>query len=62
VCDVNKIFWNICVGQPGGVHNGGQFKRCNLYAQLKSQEIFQEPIVIIQRMRHTPFLIGDVVY
>jgi hypothetical protein len=23
VCDVNKIFWNICVGQPKRVHDGG---------------------------------------
>jgi len=23
VCDLNKIFWNICVGQPRGVHDGG---------------------------------------
>jgi len=26
VWDVNKIFWNICASQPGGVHDGGQFK------------------------------------
>jgi hypothetical protein len=32
VCDANKIFWNVYVGQPRGVHDGGQFKRCNLYA------------------------------
>jgi hypothetical protein len=24
VCDVDKIFWNICVGQPRRVHDGGQ--------------------------------------
>ncbi len=30
--DVDKIFWNVYVGQLGGVHNGGQFKRCSLYA------------------------------
>jgi hypothetical protein len=22
VCDANKIFWNFCVGQLEGVHNG----------------------------------------
>jgi hypothetical protein len=41
LCDVEKIFWNICASQPRGVHDGGEFKRYNLYAQLRSQEIFQ---------------------
>ncbi len=36
MCDVDKIFWNVCVGRPRGVHDGGQFKRCSLYKQLKS--------------------------
>ncbi len=31
VCDANKIFWNFCVGQLGGVHDDGQFKKCNIY-------------------------------
>ncbi len=60
--DVDKIFWNICVGQLGGVHDDGQSKRCSLYAQLRSREILQEPIIIIQGMRCIPFLIGDVAY
>jgi hypothetical protein len=29
---------------------------------LKYQEILQEPIITIQSMRCTPFLIGDVAY
>jgi hypothetical protein len=62
MCDADKIFWNICVGQLGKVHDGGQFKRSNLYAQLRSQEIFQKLVVIIQNMRCTPFLIGDATY
>jgi hypothetical protein len=23
LCDVDKIFWNICASQPGGIHDGG---------------------------------------
>jgi hypothetical protein len=34
-CGVNKQFWNVCVRQPGGVHDGGQFKVFNLYKQLR---------------------------
>jgi hypothetical protein len=29
--DANKIFWNFCVGQLGGVDNGEQFKKCSIY-------------------------------
>ena len=25
VCDMDRIFWNVCTGQPGGVHDVGQF-------------------------------------
>ncbi len=62
VCDVNKIFWNICASQPGGVHDGGQFKRCSLYAHLRSQEILQKLVVTIQGMKCTSFLISDATY
>lgn len=31
VCDMDKFFLNVCVGQLGGVHDGGQFKYSNLY-------------------------------
>ena len=24
VCDTNRMFWNVCAGQPGGVHDAGQ--------------------------------------
>jgi hypothetical protein len=62
VCDVDKIFWNICVSQPRGVHDGGQFKRCSLYAQLRFWEILQKPVVTTQGMKCTPFLISDATY
>jgi len=26
MCDVEKIFWNVCVGQPRGVHDGGSLR------------------------------------
>ncbi len=26
VCDVDKIFWNVCVDQPRGVHDGGSLR------------------------------------
>ncbi len=62
VCDVNKIFWNICASQPTRAHDGGQFKRCRLYAQLRFQKILQKLIGITQGMKSTPFLISDATY
>jgi hypothetical protein len=44
--DVDKIFWNIYVGQLGGVHDDGQLKKCSLYAQLKFFEILQKLVII----------------
>jgi hypothetical protein len=31
ICDANQVFWIVCVGQPYGVHHGGQFKYFILY-------------------------------
>jgi hypothetical protein len=39
ICDANKIFWSVCVGEPGGVHDGGQFKYSILCRQLQTHEI-----------------------
>ncbi len=35
VCDTQKLFWNICEGQPRGVHIGGQLKTFSLYHDLQ---------------------------
>jgi hypothetical protein len=31
VCNTNKIFWSVHVGQPYGVHDGGQLRYSTLY-------------------------------
>ncbi len=38
-CVVETSGFEMCVGQPRGVHDGGQLKVFNLYKQLKDQEI-----------------------
>jgi len=44
--------------QLKGVHNGGQFKRSNLCAQLKFHEIFQEPSALYyERIIQNKYLI-----
>jgi hypothetical protein len=62
VCDSHKIFWNVCAGQPGGVHDGGQFKVSSLYKDLRKREILQEPVVLVGGIMCTPYLIGDAAY
>jgi hypothetical protein len=41
VSDANKILWNVYTGQPGGVHDGGQFKISSLYRDLKNRDILK---------------------
>jgi hypothetical protein len=36
VCNINKIFWNVCIGQLRGVHDKKQFKISSLYRNLKN--------------------------
>jgi len=34
----------------------------NVYRQLRNHEILQESMVVVRRVRCTPYIIGDVVY
>jgi hypothetical protein len=62
VCDVEKIFWNVCAGCPGGVHDGGQFKTSSLYQQLRRQQVLQHPQIMVRGLTVKPYLIGDSAY
>ena len=62
VCDSNKMFWNVCAGQLGGVHDVGQFVVSSLAAQLSSRQILAEPVIRLSRMDIRPYLIGDIAY
>ena len=37
IYDSNRIFWNVCVGQPGGIHDVGQFAVSSIATQLSTQ-------------------------
>ena len=39
VCDMDRIFWNVCAGQPDGVHDGGQFQWSSLYHELHQRHM-----------------------
>ena len=34
ICDSNKMFWDVCAGQPRGVHDAGQFAISSIASQL----------------------------
>ncbi len=62
VCDTNRIFWNVCAGQPGGVHDAGQFAVSSLAKQLSRRQILAEPIIHLNGMEIRPYLLGDTAY
>jgi len=37
VCDCDMFFWNACIGHPGGVADGGQFKMSSLHHFFQSR-------------------------
>lgn len=62
VCDMDKFFWNVCVGQPSDVHESGLFQYFNLYGSLQTCEILKELVVHIQNLDILPFILGDSTY
>jgi hypothetical protein len=62
MCDVDKMFWNVCVGCLGGVHDRGQFKTSSLYKQLRRQQILQHPQITVGQLTIKPYLVGNSAY
>ena len=62
VYDADRIFWNVCAGQPGGVHDASQFDVSSLHAQLSTTQILAQPIIRLRDINIQPYLIGDTAY
>ena len=62
VCDTNRMFWNVCAGQPGGVHDVGQFAVSFVAAQFSTRQILAVPVIYLRGMDIRPYLIGDTAY
>jgi len=62
VCDANRVFWNVCAGQPGGVHDAGQFAVSSVAAQLSTRQILARPVLQLGGIDIQPYLIGDTAY
>jgi hypothetical protein len=55
------MFCNVCVGQLGGDDDGGQFKKSSLNHELKTKQILQKSVLIMQCVQMIPYFIGDFV-
>jgi hypothetical protein len=62
ICDTNRMFWNVCEGQPGGVHDVEQFAVSSLTKQSSRRQILAEPIIHLGGMEIRPYLLGDTAY
>ena len=56
------FFWNVCAGQPGGVHDVVQFVWSKLYTQLRRRDILLELVLEISGVEVRPYFLGDSAY
>ena len=59
---MNMMFWNVCVGQPGGVHDAGLFDVSSIATQLSTRQILARLIIHLGGMDIMPYLIDDTTY
>ena len=57
ICDVHRIFWNVCASQPCRVHDAGQFVISSLHTQLNTRQILAELIIWLHNIDVQPFLL-----
>ncbi len=62
ICNMDKLFWNVCCLVRGGTTNGGQFKMSFIHEQLQTRSILREPIVVVESLEIKPYFLGDVGY
>ena len=56
------MFWNVCAGQPRGVHDAGQFVVSSVAVQLSTRQILAVSVIHLRGMDIKPYLIGDTAY
>ena len=56
------MFWNVCAGQPEGVHDAGEFAVSSLAIQLSTRRILATPIIRLGGLDIRPYLICDTAY
>ena len=62
VCNTNRMFGNVCAGQPGGIHDARQFAVSSLAKQLSRRQILAESIIHLSGMEIQPYLLGDIAH
>ena len=61
-CDSNRMFWNVCASQSGGVHDAGQFAVSSTATQLNRRQSLAKLVIRLKRMDIRAYLIGDTAY
>ena len=56
------MFWNVCAGQPGGVHDARHFAISSMATQLSTRRILARPIIHLGGTKIRPYLISDSAY
>ena len=62
VCDMDKVFCNVCCSVLGETADGGQFKISQIYEHIRWRKILATPIVIVDGTHIKHFLLGDAGY
>ena len=62
ICDMDRIFWNVCARQPGGIHDAGQFQWSYVYHELHQMHILSNSTIVVRGVQVKPYLIGDSAY
>ena len=62
VCDMDRIFWNVCAREPGEVHDAGQFRWSFLNHELYQRHILSDPTIVVRDVQVKPYLLGDSTY
>ena len=59
---MNMMFWNVCIGQPRGVHDAGRFAMSSVATQLNTRQILARHVIHLGGMDIMAYLIDDIAY
>ena len=60
VCDVDKVFWDVCCVATGGSNDEEHLKSSRLWSRLCENEILREPVITVQGIRRLLPLVCDL--
>jgi hypothetical protein len=59
-CDANLLFWDVCVGAPGGTHDAIHFQHSFLYKDFFGENLFcKNQLSLEEIVSKSTLLCGD---